>query len=180
MWKVDVPGRSWSSPVVWGDHVFVTTVVRVNGSFPALKPVPEYRGLSWNGSLDEKSIETTSEAVELLRVLGRQPYHDLPDLGEDERERRVDEALALYADYGRGADGMQMPWVARCFKATVVERPWQVPHGLDEHPEQHTNEAPAAANGTAAPDSVGVLEPVVVDPEVQDASDSDLLLIDFR
>ena len=62
VWKVDVPGRSWSSPVVWGDHVFVTTVVRVNAPFPALKPVPEYRGLSWNGALDEKSIETTSEA----------------------------------------------------------------------------------------------------------------------
>jgi len=62
VWKVNVPGRSWSSPVVWGDHVFVTTVVRVNAPFPALKPVPEYRGLSWNGSLDEKSIETTSEA----------------------------------------------------------------------------------------------------------------------
>ena len=61
VWKVEVPGRSWSSPVVWGDHVFVTTVVRVNAPFPALKPVPEYRGLSWNGSLDEKSIETTSE-----------------------------------------------------------------------------------------------------------------------
>ena len=101
---------------------------------------------------------------------------ELADLGEDERERRVDEALALYADYGRGADGMQMPWVARCFKATVVERPWQAPHSLDEHPD----ESPASANGTPAPDSVGVLEPVVVDPEVQDASDSDLLLIDFR
>jgi hypothetical protein len=26
-WKIDVPGRSWSSPVVWGDHVFVTTAI---------------------------------------------------------------------------------------------------------------------------------------------------------
>ena len=26
-WKMDVPGRGWSSPVVWGDRVFVTTVV---------------------------------------------------------------------------------------------------------------------------------------------------------
>ncbi len=26
-WKADVPGRAWSSPVVWGDKVFVTTVV---------------------------------------------------------------------------------------------------------------------------------------------------------
>ena len=26
-WKVEVPGRGWSSPIVWGDRVFVTTVV---------------------------------------------------------------------------------------------------------------------------------------------------------
>ena len=26
-WKTEVPGRGWSSPVVWGDHVFLTTVV---------------------------------------------------------------------------------------------------------------------------------------------------------
>jgi len=25
-WQVDLPGRGWSSPVVWGDRVFVTTV----------------------------------------------------------------------------------------------------------------------------------------------------------
>ncbi|MEM1249825.1 MAG: PQQ-binding-like beta-propeller repeat protein [Acidobacteriota bacterium] len=27
VWKVEVPGLAWSSPVVWGDKVFVTTVV---------------------------------------------------------------------------------------------------------------------------------------------------------
>ncbi len=26
-WKTDLPGRSWSSPIVWGDRVFLTTVV---------------------------------------------------------------------------------------------------------------------------------------------------------
>jgi outer membrane protein assembly factor BamB len=26
-WKIDVPGVGWSSPVVWGDHVFLTTVI---------------------------------------------------------------------------------------------------------------------------------------------------------
>lgn len=27
VWKVDVPGTGWSSPVVWNDHVFLTTAV---------------------------------------------------------------------------------------------------------------------------------------------------------
>src|SRR5260221_13538420 len=26
-WKVDIAGRGWSSPIVWGDRVFVTTVL---------------------------------------------------------------------------------------------------------------------------------------------------------
>lgn len=26
-WKTDIPGRGWSSPIVWGDRVFVTTVL---------------------------------------------------------------------------------------------------------------------------------------------------------
>ncbi len=26
-WKMDLPGRGWSSPIVWGNRVFVTTVV---------------------------------------------------------------------------------------------------------------------------------------------------------
>ena len=26
-WKTDLPGRGWSSPVVWGDRVFLTTVI---------------------------------------------------------------------------------------------------------------------------------------------------------
>ncbi len=27
VWKIDVPGQSWSSPVVWGDHVFITSAI---------------------------------------------------------------------------------------------------------------------------------------------------------
>ena len=27
LWRVDDAGRGWSSPVVWGDRVFITTVV---------------------------------------------------------------------------------------------------------------------------------------------------------
>jgi outer membrane protein assembly factor BamB len=37
LWKADIPGRGWSSPVVWGDHVFIVTAVDV------AKPVEEFR-----------------------------------------------------------------------------------------------------------------------------------------
>ncbi|HTM26262.1 MAG TPA: PQQ-binding-like beta-propeller repeat protein [Vicinamibacterales bacterium] len=36
-WKVDVPGRGWSSPIVWGDQVFVTTAVSP-GAFKQASP----------------------------------------------------------------------------------------------------------------------------------------------
>jgi hypothetical protein len=28
-WKRDIPGRGWSSPVVWGDHLFITTAINL-------------------------------------------------------------------------------------------------------------------------------------------------------
>lgn len=36
-WKRDLPGRGWSSPVVWGDRVFLTTVVNTGQSEEAKK-----------------------------------------------------------------------------------------------------------------------------------------------
>jgi hypothetical protein len=37
LWTLDVPGVGWSSPVVWGDHVFVTSVINT-GQAEAPKP----------------------------------------------------------------------------------------------------------------------------------------------
>lgn len=31
-WKTDIPGRGWSSPIVWGNHLFVTTVINTGTS----------------------------------------------------------------------------------------------------------------------------------------------------
>ncbi len=31
-WKTDIPGRGWSSPVVWGNQVFLTTVINTGES----------------------------------------------------------------------------------------------------------------------------------------------------
>lgn len=34
VWKADVPGMGWSSPIVWGDHVFLTTVINSEQTEP--------------------------------------------------------------------------------------------------------------------------------------------------
>jgi len=38
-WKADIPGRGHSSPVIWGDRIFLTTAIRV-GPEPAAPPPP--------------------------------------------------------------------------------------------------------------------------------------------
>lgn len=37
IWKIDVPGLSWSSPVVSGDHIFLTSAVSVGDEPPPIK-----------------------------------------------------------------------------------------------------------------------------------------------
>ena len=36
-WKADIPGRGWGAPVVWGDNVFLTTVVNSGETEPIKK-----------------------------------------------------------------------------------------------------------------------------------------------
>lgn len=46
-WKTDIPGRGWSSPVVWGKKIFLTTVVS-QGEIEAAK-----KGLYFGGNRDK-------------------------------------------------------------------------------------------------------------------------------
>ena len=50
VWTIDVPGRSWSSPVVWGDHVFITTAINTVET-ETLLPVPSYVSRSNGGTM---------------------------------------------------------------------------------------------------------------------------------
>ena len=75
-------------------------------------------------------------------------------MDEAERERHLADVLAFYDDFGRGMDGMQIPYVTRCYRAVVVDRD-----------EQTTSDGDA-------PSQEG--------PVVSDGTDTDMLLIDFR
>jgi hypothetical protein len=46
-WKIDIPGLGWSSPVVWGDHVFLTSVVNTT---PQESPRPGFYLGDWPAS----------------------------------------------------------------------------------------------------------------------------------
>jgi outer membrane protein assembly factor BamB len=57
-WKTDIPGRGWSSPVVWGNRVFLTTVVNT-GESEAVK-----KGLYFGGERNK-----APDAVHQWKVL---------------------------------------------------------------------------------------------------------------
>jgi SAM-dependent methyltransferase len=76
-------------------------------------------------------------------------------LDEPARQARLAAVSAFYDDYGRGMDGMQLPYVTRCYRATVLDRPY--------------------AGGT---DSGSTNDSTTSSPT--DGTDTDMLLIDFR
>ncbi len=75
-------------------------------------------------------------------------------LDEEARAAKLAEVLAFYDDYGRGMDGMQLPYAATCFRAAALDR-------------------------TPTSRSVDDEEPAT-SPAVSDGTDADVLLIDFR
>ena len=59
VWKIDVPGRSWSSPIIWGDHVFVTTAINTLET-ESLLPVASYVSRSNGGTMTFMDVSKPS------------------------------------------------------------------------------------------------------------------------
>jgi ubiquinone/menaquinone biosynthesis C-methylase UbiE len=81
-------------------------------------------------------------------------------LSPEEQEAKMAEVLAFYDDYGRGMDGMQLPYTATCFRAEVLDR------------VTPTLTSSGATDDTGNTGSTG--------KDVSDGSSTDMLLIDFR
>lgn len=75
-------------------------------------------------------------------------------LDEEERQDRLAQVRALYDDYGRGHDGMQLAYTVTCFRAPVLD------------PEGETGDAAEEESPEG--------------PIISDGTDTDMLLIDFR
>ena len=59
VWKQPIPGRGWSSPIIAGNRVFITTVTRVAGAQEDAKP-----GLYFGG--DRKQADQVDHSWELI------------------------------------------------------------------------------------------------------------------
>jgi hypothetical protein len=78
-------------------------------------------------------------------------------LSPAEQDAKMAEVLAFYDEYGRGMDGMQLPYTATCLRTSLLDR---VTPTLTENR--------STAGGAGA------------DEPVSDGSSTDMLLIDFR
>ena len=63
-WAAEIPGRAWSSPIVWGDQVFVTTAIST-GAFK--QPSPGIYGNDYVAELQRQGL-TEEQIMEKLRV----------------------------------------------------------------------------------------------------------------
>ncbi len=92
----------------------------------------------------------------LPQLVGSRSY--ISTLDAEARAARTATILAFYDDFGRGPDGMELPYFAHCFMAKVID------------PQEAHDEA--AATGERGAEPGGRM--------VSDGTDTDMLLIDFR
>ena len=105
------------------------------------------------GAVEEKSFKHWQDVRRETVVDMALSRSSIVTLDPDERDARLAEVAALYDEYGRGMDGMQLPYVTRCFRAVVADRD-----------DPATEPAERASHEGA----------------VSDGTDTDMLLIDFR
>lgn len=105
--------------------------------------------------------EVEEEAFRFWQIVDQHSIRDLVRsrshialLSTPEQEAKMAEVLAFYEEYGRGRDGMQLPYTASCFRAQMLD---QV--------------APKLTDGDSAGDGEHL---------VSDGSSTDMLLIDFH
>jgi outer membrane protein assembly factor BamB len=98
-WKIELPGQGWSSPIVWGDTVFVTS--GISGK-PFKEPTP---GLYGNEYIAELQRQGLPDAEILKRVRAR----------DNESPEESDEIR--YMVYAIDAKSGRIKWEREAFKS---------------------------------------------------------------
>ncbi|GAA4122237.1 class I SAM-dependent methyltransferase [Nocardioides fonticola] len=91
----------------------------------------------------------------------------------DTRAALLAQVVAFYDDYGRGMYGMELPYIARCFRAEVVDQPAETLAVGDHAPDAGAN--PIVDTGSHPP----IADELFKAPRALD-DDTGMLLIDFR
>ncbi len=107
------------------------------------------------------------------------------------RAEKLAETLVFYDDFGRGMDGMELPYVVRCFRTQVIERAQPTSQVADAEPQAGVE--PDQENGLTVHSDAGAPATEAAQAETlearrrrsqeiftSDGTDTDMLLIDFR
>ncbi|MFT5523756.1 MAG: outer membrane protein assembly factor BamB [Pirellulaceae bacterium] len=88
-WKVDVPGRGWSSPIVWDDKIFLTTVV-TEGETAVAK-----RGLYFGGNRKNPSDSVHHWVVLCLSLKdGKEQWRREVHIGKPKKSLHIKNSYA--------------------------------------------------------------------------------------
>lgn len=95
-------------------------------------------------------------------------------MSESDRAGVLAKVDSLYADYGRGHDGMQLPWITACYRAVVRHQ------DLPPEPPPFTRRHAPAPTPTTAPGDGTTAGAVTPSAPRQPPEDPGTRLIDFR
>ena len=113
-WRIELPGQSWSSPIVWGNRVFVTTTLNDGVSCRVLSIDSTDGSIQWNKEVFEQT---------LLRKEDRNTYATPTPATDGEK---------VYACFGDGS------FVALNYAGDIVwtnrDHPFYGQHGLGTSP----------------------------------------------
>src|SRR5262245_42987571 len=101
VWKLDMPGYAWSSPIVWGDHVIVTSAI--NSAGDTVRPVSDYLAGSLGGKMTFKELATSKD-------LHRWMVYDIDfKTGKIRWERQVQEAAPAESRHQKNSYASETP-----------------------------------------------------------------------
>jgi outer membrane protein assembly factor BamB len=101
IWKLDVPGYAWSSPVVWGDHIFITTAINPAGD--VVRPTSEYLAGSLGGTMTLRDLTAPKETLRWM-------VYDVDfQTGKIRWERQVQEATPTQSRHQKNSYASETP-----------------------------------------------------------------------
>lgn len=148
-WKVKVPGVAWSSPIVWGDRLYVTTAITENQPKPSGGgggPLGRSRpgaGQEDAAGGDEAPARTRREGGQRARPEEKGKEESKTAKGEERRERRPPGPGGPSRRGGRGGEPPQAVyrWEVHCLDRATGNTIWS--QRADEHrptiPTHRTN-----------------------------------------
>lgn len=163
------------------------------GAVDAVEPLIASRHFGVVNDAAFKNWQHINAESVLDLALSRAAIASLPAEG---RAQKLAEVKAFYDDFGRGMDGMELPYWARCFSAKVIERaqpvtPVEVEQSaaVTETAERQriaeyvVNPMEDTAIRPRTPRTANATPPPAADEHAifrSDGTDTDMLLIDFR